>query len=510
VPEQPQLLASAPGIQRDGTLFAAQAYTDGQWCRFQRGSPRKMRGYISAVTLQPELAYGMKGFVTGGQNYLHVGSESFLKQYVLNPANQLLQAYDRTPASGFVISPLNDWQFDVFFDQPNSLNRIIAHPGQNLADISAVANTSVFFGTVSANAALTDTGSPQVSGGCVALPPYLLTYGNAGQVNWCLAGDLTQWAPTVGAGTVAVTGSKIVKGLSLRGSGTGPAALFWSLDSLIRCTFVGSTGGYFAFDTLSDTISVLSSRGIVAYDGIYYWAGNDRFQVFNGSVSELPNAMNKNWFYDNINMAYRNKVFAFINTRWGEIWWCYPRGTATECSHAVIYNVNEQYWYDTALPSTRTSGEFVKVYENPMLSDATPRNTGDYTIWTHGVGTDAVDGASVLPIDSWFTTAEMSLIRSNADNNLNMVFLEPDFIQSGSMTAQMISRANARGNVNFGPIHAFPPPPATGNIDQTQQVIPMQEEGRLARFRFESNTPGGDYQMGAPYVHVGPSDSRIT
>src|ERR1017187_3961115 len=510
MPTVPQQLVSQPGIQRDGTLFAAQAHTDGQWCRFQRGLPRKIRGYTAVVITQPEKIYGMNGFASAGQDYLHSGSQTYLKQYVLNANKQLLQAYDRTPST-LGVSPNNDWQFDILFDQVAGLNRIVAHGGQNLADITSQVSTSVFYGTVDGTTALTDTTSPQVSGGCVALMPFLFTYGNAGVVNWCVPGNPTQWAPTyvtTGAGTAYVTGSKIIKGLPLRGSGTGPAGLFWSLDSLLRATYVAASSGpgSFAFDTLSATSSVLSSRGIVEYDGTYFWAGVDRFFVFNGSLTELPNTYNKNWFFDNLNYTYRNKCFAFVDTRWGEIWWCYPRGTATECSHAVIYNVNEQYWYDTALPNSgRTSGEFIKVFANPTMSGCDADANHDYKIWKHDVGTDEVNGQSVLPIDSWFTTAEMSLLRSQSSRCLSTVLIEPDFVQTGDMSVQMISRANARGNLLTGPLHTFPDTPSSG----IQEDVPMQEQGRMTRFKFESNTPGGDYQMGSCYVHVEPSDGRV-
>jgi hypothetical protein len=515
MPEKPQPLTSAPGIQRDGTLFAAQAYTDGQWCRFQRGLPRKIRGYQMVVNTQPEKVYGMNGFALNNQDYLHCGSQTYLKQYVLNANKQLLQSYDRTP-SALTATALNDWQFDIYYDQTSGNSYIVAHPGQNLADITQSGVTSVYYGTVSGNGALTDTTSPQVSGGVVALYPFLFTYGSAGLVNWCVPGNITQWGATyaaTGAGSAYITGNKIVKGLPLRGSSSGPAGLFWSLDSLIRMTYTAAASGpgNWNFDTLSATISVMSSRGIVEYDGIYYWAGVDRFFVFNGALSELPNTMCKNWFFDNINMTYRQKCFAFVDTRWGEIWWCYPRGAATECTHAVIYNVNEQYWYDTQLPGNgRTSGEFVKVFANVMMTGVTPASSALYKIWLHDVGTDVVDGQTVLPIDSWITTSEMSLLRANDAHGLNMVYVEPDFVQAGPMTMQMISRANARGNVLNGPMHTFLPMPTTGNLDQTQQIIPMQEEGRLARFRFESNTPGGDFQMGSPYVHVAPTDARLT
>ena len=34
-------LGVQPGIKRDGTPFEAREYSDGVWCRFQRGTPKK-------------------------------------------------------------------------------------------------------------------------------------------------------------------------------------------------------------------------------------------------------------------------------------------------------------------------------------------------------------------------------------------------------------------------------------------------------------------------------------
>ena len=36
-----------PGIQRDGTFFDKNYYSDGRWVRFQRGRPRKILGFRS-------------------------------------------------------------------------------------------------------------------------------------------------------------------------------------------------------------------------------------------------------------------------------------------------------------------------------------------------------------------------------------------------------------------------------------------------------------------------------
>ena len=40
------VLQVKPGIQRDGTQFAAPTYVDGKWVRFQRNRPRKIKERI--------------------------------------------------------------------------------------------------------------------------------------------------------------------------------------------------------------------------------------------------------------------------------------------------------------------------------------------------------------------------------------------------------------------------------------------------------------------------------
>jgi hypothetical protein len=39
-------IMSLPGIKRDGTVLDGDNYSDGQWCRFQRGRPKKMGGFV--------------------------------------------------------------------------------------------------------------------------------------------------------------------------------------------------------------------------------------------------------------------------------------------------------------------------------------------------------------------------------------------------------------------------------------------------------------------------------
>ena len=83
--------------------------------------------------------------------------------------------------------------------------------------------------------------------------------------------------------------------------------------------------------------------------------------------------------------------------------------------------------------------------------------------------------------------------------------MEPDFVQSGDMTVQAMGRANARApevNGELKTIHESPQTPQ-------EQVVYFKEQRRELRFRFQSNTIGGDYQMGLVLAHLQPGDATV-
>ena len=224
-----------------------------------------------------------------------------------------------------------------------------------------------------------------VSGGVVSLHPYLFVYGNNGSIRNCAAGNFHDWV-SADANEANMATGKIVKGLPVRGGSNSPSGLFWSLDSLIRVSYnptsitVGGTTvtQFWRYDVISSQSSMLSSQSVIEYDGIYYWCGVDRFLLYNGVVKEIPNSMNQNFFFDNLNYAQRQKVYATKVPRFGEIWWFYPRGNSTECNDCIIYNVRENVWYDagTALGARRSAGYFSQVFRFPVNAGVEINATG--------------------------------------------------------------------------------------------------------------------------------------
>lgn len=387
-------LDTKSGIQRDGTVFDKEYYSDGRWVRFQRGRPRKILGYkqITATLAGPSRGLYVdprdlftnifNGYDSGVQvlPITNTGAGAGITDFTLT---------DFTPSSN------NLWQFDSSFDSTGAgVNQLLAHPGQDLNDIASTTNTPVLYGDITGTtmSALKDTAgtSPtgatiSVSGGVVALHPYIFVYGNAGLIKNNSAGNPLDWNSPDANETNVATG-KIVQALPVRGGSNAPSGLFWSLDSLIRVSYnpttittgTGTQTLFWRYDIITSQSSILSSQSVIEYDGIFYWCGVDRFLLYNGVVKEIPNNFNQNYFFDNLNYAQRQKVYATKVPRYGEIWWFFPSGSSTECNDAIIYNVREGVWYDAgqALGSRRSAGYFSQVFAYPINSGWEANLTG--------------------------------------------------------------------------------------------------------------------------------------
>lgn len=504
----PVRIISEPGVKRDGTQLEGPGYIDALWCRFRRGLPRKMGGHRAITSTIGERVYGMHIYAQDAVNYLHLGGASSLLVVTVDSNGAYVSQDDRIPV-GFANSADNLWQFDTLRDDTGAgTDQIIAHAAPNLATIDSSVETPIYVGEITdTGTVLVATGMDDQSGGIVSLHPYLLGFGNAGRVQ--VSGELDLTTPL---GVANVCGSKIVAGRKVRSSG-GPAGLLWALDELIRVTFDPSLSPIpFSFDPVVGETSLMSSRCIVEHNGIFYWWTLEGPHLFNGVIQDLPNNFNLDWFLDNLNFAHRQKMFGMKVPRFKEIWWFFPFGSATECTHAIIYNYEGGFWYDTALSTAdqagrgRTDGVYAKTYRRPIMIDQVLTTEPGYTMWEHEVGTDSINGSNIQPIRSYFQTGEISMLTGNQpqDASLRVGRIEPDFVQAGDLTVRVAGRDNAQAaEVDSEPVVI--PDTVTEPRDQG---VPLKEVRRLMSFKFESNTVGGHYEMGNTLAHIGPSGQR--
>ena len=335
------------------------------------------------------------------------------------------------------------------------LNYLVAHAAPNVFDINSSAERLIYWGSTESNTPLVPISATMqaCSGGIVVLYPYFFKYGNDGVVAWTLnpGGD---WSDAVFA---SIAGTKIIKGLITRGGSNAPSGLFWSLDSLIKATFVGGSA-VFQFDTIQTNISLLSQNCIITHDNVFYWIGQNQFYLYNGVVKIIINNTNKLTFFKKMNYTYRNKIWGVFKEEYNELWWYYPSGNNTECDSAIVYNIEGGFWFDTI--HGRSAGTTTGLYDFPLETDSVGllnQNSPGPIIIALGANPLATTNNSnivvvTIPANTILRTGMLiSILGATAFNGLTVTQLNVSsvpitVINNTSFSYQVSANANATGN----------------------------------------------------------------
>lgn len=524
--DRPFLLQFKPGTQRDGTVFDGDRYVDLLWCRFRLGNPRKMGGYKQITDALNAVARRIHCFYLGGQIIAHIGTTAGIQQVIfLATDGSLVSMADRTPIN-FPSGSNIGFTMDAIFDTTSSAVQLVVHSVPDTSQLATATPTVPFIGIIDSPAPLlqfSDPGTisgggvwtqPNYTGGIAAVQPFLFGFSSDGWVQWSapnLPLTLGVVGGTSGAGEARISAQKIVYANPLRGGGTAsPAALFWSLSEVITATFTVISGiPTFAFNTISPSSSILSSDGVIEYDGLYFWVGVDRFLVFNGTINEVPNQQNQDWFFDNLTPGYEALTYAVKIPRYGEIWWFACMYGASEPNWAIIFNLREQAWYDTPLPNGgRSAGYYAQGFRYPLMTGVTNDGKG-YSLWMHEFGLDEVRGNARSAIRSYFETSWFGGPKNNPPNDEAFSFarLEPDLDQEGDLQIWLVGAPNARAAPTAGPTVTLPLVPSTPQ-EQFASFTPTQSQ-RLTRLHVESNVVGGNYVAGRNLGRGQPAEKRV-
>lgn len=500
-------LTPLAGVKRDGTRLEGEYCSDGQWVRFQRGKAKKMGGYRRVTD---QLSGPVRKLIVWSRKDLNSctafassGIETLLvdNNVIGNDIN------DRTPA-GFVTDDRNLWTADTQYDAAvgTAGTIIVAHCNQAAVNIDDDTASKPYWALAnSASSQFVEiTEAPAVSGGVFSIAPYTILYGSDGLVAWSDANQPQVWSTSAvpgDAGATRASGSKIVCGLPLRAGQT--AGLLWTLDSVLRMDYIGGTAVW-RFSTISTQSSMLAQNSVIEYDGVYFWIGVDRFMYFDSSVKELPNDLNQNWFFDNLNYEQRQKIWATKIPRFGEIIWHYPRGDSVECNATVIFNVRLKTWYDNSI--SRSAGFYTQILNYPVWVGSEPEPSGKYGMYQHEVGYNAIIGDNELAIQSYYTTQNFGYPTGGVGDSpqgvsrwTRLTRVEPDFIQQGTMNCYVLGYEFAQSP---------PEPEALYSFSPTDGKIDMREQRRHVLLKFESNTLDGFYEAGKVIIHTEPGDNR--
>jgi hypothetical protein len=183
-----------------------------------------------------------------------------------------------------------------------------------------------------------------------------------------------------------------------------------------------------------------------------------------------------------------NKTVQFTNL---------PSGTSYLISTVV---------YDPATNATLvTVTEVISPY--PSVGDSVFPTTSGYAMWQQEIGTDRVEPTGQTAIPAYFTTCDISWVGGSpaqdelkgVNRRLHLRRVEPDFVQSGEMTLEVIGKPFAQSTETNSPVFTFTSD--TGKVD-------LRIENRETRLKFGSNVAGGSYQMGRVLITAELGDER--
>lgn len=444
-------LVFKPGIKRDGTTFQGEYCTDGQWVRWQRGVVRKIGGMRALNRLFDASAdqvnrnnfniFLLPNTVTNNVIFYLLDGRK-ITMYVMSN-DMVLQADipKESPAIDkdnilWQVQPIINVTYNAQGVAANGASLILFLGTANLTNINnAIVGTLYKQLTTSGNiTASVDADVKPLDGGMCYSSPCLFFYGSNGEVKYSRrVGNVnTQLLTATNYTSITISNDKVIYGTPIRGGAASPCLLFWTVSSVVRivnATAADATAINFRIDTISQSSSIISSRAVVEYDNIFYWIGTDRFFIYNGVVSELANPMNLNYFFNNVDMSRRQQIFGVKNAKYGEIWWFYPViGIPGSNSRAIIYNIRENSWYDTAI--SRDAGMFLESNGNMYTFGqqlVNPAVTNRF-LFAHEIGTneEISYAANIQRIEGGTASSNTGVTNDNlGGGNPQYAFLQP-------------------------------------------------------------------------------------
>lgn len=490
-----QALESNPGYNRDSPLLEGTTFSDGDWNRFYAKNPRKMGGMEKILSGTDEPVRAMYQCAVGNFTRVFLFRDTGVSQVDFYPDGTITSELDRTPTD-WVVPPVGTPSLTFSVDSytlyavdsgiTSQIILFLAPP--NSENPSQTTEVPLYFAPADSTENFISAGV-SASGGVVVSTPYIMVYGNDGLVKTNDGLSPFVWSGT-GTYQFIVTNSKVLGAKEFRGG-----VQFWSIDTLFL-TARNTNGDGFVTTVLAPDISLLSPSSIVTtHNNTVVWVGNDQFYVYNGVAQPIVNTFNHNLFFDNVNQKYKGKVWGMYVGKYQEIWFFNVENAYTEPNRVFIYKLDENYWYDATL--SRTCGLKQKFLDYPLLADAKPNPFNpeiSYSIWAHEKGYDLVHEGVSYPIKSFFQTRIFDAFAENPMTNLNMIIrkLEPDLIQKGDMTVEVLTYQYPKSPPVISKVFTFA---------EAQKTEDINVQGRYISFRFTSNTLGGFYQMGMMQVN---------
>lgn len=260
---------------------------------------------------------------------------------------------------------------------------------------------------------------------------------------------------------------------------------------------------------LADNVSIVSDRAWATASGVTYWMGDEKFYKYSGRTETLNCDLRQSVF-GNFNTNQKQQVFASTVEQFNEIWWFYCTENSTTIDKYVVYNYQENAWYDGNLARTAWVDDSV-VSNIPIAADYNSR------LVYHEIGVDDNSTSITQSIEAYITSSEFDI---DDGNNFGFIWrVVPDLTFRGStVTSPSVNlsllplRTSGSGYnnplSNGGVNQATVTRTVTVPVEQFTGQINVRVRGRQMAFKVASTGIGVQWQLGAPRIDIRPDGRK--
>ena len=394
-------LAIPPGIRKNGTeLQQAGAWNDGNLVRWYEQSLQPVKGWRRrSLTAMDGICRKLLSYVDNSSNRRTVAGTN-TKLYAIQESGQV---HDITPTSfttGQVSTPVNigygggtwgkfEWgtprQDLATYDVADTWSldtwgEYVIACATSDGKIYQWANAT---GTIAAVLSNAPTSTTSI---VVTDERFVFALGAGGEhnrVEWCDQENNNTWtasATNQAGGQNLTTDGTLISGHSLRGE----TLLLTTTDAHVA-RYTGPPFVY-SFQRVGTGCGSVSANGCVVADQFAVWPGINSFHIYDGSVRVLQSDIG-DYFFGNLNVAQRSKIYGVLNSEFHEIWWFYPSASGDENDSYITWNYRDNFWSIGSLSRTAGVNSGVFLYPQMVATDG--------YVYEHEVGF-AYDDATVF------------------------------------------------------------------------------------------------------------------
>lgn len=307
-------------------------------------------------------------------------------------------------------------------------------------------------------------------------------------VKWSDLGDQTVWT----AAATNEAGSQTLYGcgrLLSRAFVNGENILFSSTNAY-RMRYIGKPN-IWEFEKLDVADGISGVHAAVSFDGTIFWMGKNDFYMYSGgAVKALAPSSLREYIFQRKDTAQIIKTHAWMNTRYGEVWFFYQSESASEIDSYVVYSIPERCFFYGTWARTASERNYINTYQRLIGSDN--------VIYEHEKGNDD-NGASLNP---YIETAYGQI--AEGDDTMEILGAMFDTVQTGALALTVYTKLSPTSTVE----RTFGPYTISATSSDAIAKADFRAHGRQRKYKISSSAISSFWRLGKIYEYLQLGDRR--